>query len=102
MTASSITSSTVTLKTSQGQTVPTTVSYNAATRQATLTPSSSLTYNSSYTATVKGGPTGVKDKAGNALVSDYVWSFTTLSAPDVPVLDLAQSGDSGEPGLERR
>ena len=84
MNASSITSSTVMLKTSQGQTVPTSVSYSPATRQATITPSSSLTYNSTYTATVKGGPTGVKDKAGNALVSDYVWSFTTLPPPTCP------------------
>jgi hypothetical protein len=84
MNASTISSSTVTLKTSQGQSVPATVSYSPATRQATLTPASSLSYNSTYTATVKGGPTGVKDKAGNALVSDYVWSFTTLSPPTCP------------------
>jgi hypothetical protein len=84
MTASSITSSTFKLQTSGGQNVPATVSYNAATRQATLTPNASLSYTTSYTATVKGGSSGVKDKAGNAMVNDYTWSFTTLGPPTCP------------------
>jgi hypothetical protein len=46
-----------------------------------LTPSSTLAGATTYTATVTGGAAGVKDTAGNALVSDRVWSFTTgLSA----------------------
>ncbi|MEI9808760.1 MAG: Ig-like domain-containing protein [Bacteroidota bacterium] len=36
-----------------------------------------------YTVTVKGGASGVKDAAGNALVNNYTWSFTTMVAPDV-------------------
>jgi hypothetical protein len=84
MNASSITSSTFTLRTAQGNSVAATVAYNASTRQATLTPSASLSYSSTYTATVKGGASGVKDKAGNALPSDYTWSFTTLPPPTCP------------------
>ena len=42
-----------------------------------LTPSVALANSSSYTATVKSGAAGVKDLAGNALASDYNWSFTT-------------------------
>jgi hypothetical protein len=42
-----------------------------------------LSYNTVYTATLKGGATGIKDLAGNALASDYSWSFTTAPPPDL-------------------
>ena len=54
------------------------ISVNGTT--ATLTPSSALATTTSYTVTVVGGAGGVKDAAGNALASNYSWSFTT-SAP---------------------
>jgi hypothetical protein len=57
--------------------VPATVTLNAAGTIATLTPTSSLAASTTYTATVKGGTSGVKDLAGNPLVQDKVWSFTT-------------------------
>jgi hypothetical protein len=44
---------------------------------ATLDPASDLEPDTTYTATVKGGNSGVKDPAGNALVADKTWSFTT-------------------------
>jgi len=71
-----LTKSTFTL-TKQGSTTPlgATMRYDAKT--ATLQPSPTLNRNTTYTATVKGGANGVKDKAGNALASDKVWSFTT-------------------------
>ena len=47
---------------------------------ATFTPSSALASSTTYTATLVGGASGVKDLAGNALVSSFTWSFTT-SAP---------------------
>ncbi|HYQ91373.1 MAG TPA: Ig-like domain-containing protein, partial [Candidatus Competibacteraceae bacterium] len=62
--------------------VPATVSYNASTRTATLTPSANLAGSTTYTATVKSG--GVKDLAGNALnnpPADVSWSFTTEEQP---------------------
>jgi Tol biopolymer transport system component len=42
----------------------------------TLTPSSKLDANKTYTAKIKGGATGVKDLADNPL-SDFSWTFTT-------------------------
>ena len=47
---------------------------------AVFTPASDLASNTTYTATIT---TGARDLAGNALASDYVWSFTTGAAPDV-------------------
>jgi len=65
--------------TKQGSTTPiaAAVSYDATTNKVTLKPSSSLAANTKYTATVKGGTSGAKDKAGNPLASNKVWSFTT-------------------------
>jgi hypothetical protein len=71
MDASTITTSTFTLM--QGSTfVSGTVSYVGTT--ATYIPSSNLSSNTTYTATIT---TGAKDLAGNTLVNNYVWSFTT-------------------------
>ena len=62
--------------------VPATITTIAG--QITLTPSFSLTGLTSYTATITGGSPGVKDLAGNALVSDYVWTFTTAEVDNIP------------------
>ncbi len=80
MLASSITTATVTLV-RQGTTTPVNaaVTYNATTRTVTLNPNGNLAANTLYTATIKGGSTGVKDAAGNALTIDKVWTFTTGS-----------------------
>jgi WD40 repeat protein len=72
-----ISTSTLELRNASNALVAATVSYDAASNTATLTPSSALAASSTYTATVKGGTNGVKDLAGNALASDFVWSFTT-------------------------
>jgi hypothetical protein len=82
-----ITTATVTLK--QGATaVLGTVNYAGVT--AVFTPASILADGTTYTATVT---TGAKDLAGNALASDYVWSFRTLvtipSGPPAVGLGLA-------------
>ncbi len=37
-----------------------------------------------YTVTITGGSGGVKDAVGNALVSNFVWSFTTGTGPTCP------------------
>jgi hypothetical protein len=69
-----ITATTFTLE--QGTTpVPGTVIYVGLV--ATFMPLSDLTVNTTYTATIT---TGVKDIDGNALVSNQVWSFTTITA----------------------
>jgi hypothetical protein len=79
----SVTSSTFVLRDQGGVLIPATVSYDAATRTATLATTAGLLAQTTYIATVSGGVSGVKDLAGNALASDFVWSFTT-GAPTPP------------------
>ena len=55
------------------------VTYNSATRTATLAPNVALIAGVTYTARVLGGSVGVTDLAGNPLASDHTWSFTTAS-----------------------
>ncbi|WP_242044579.1 DUF4082 domain-containing protein [Anabaena azotica] len=75
-----INSNTFELRNSNNSLITATVTYNAGNNTATLTPSSFLAASTTYTATIKGGATGVKDSAGNALVSNYTWTFTTGAA----------------------
>ena len=63
--------------------VPATVSYNAAQRLIRLHPDSALQSSITYTVKIKGGAGGVADQAGNPLVADSSWSFTT-AAPRSP------------------
>jgi hypothetical protein len=59
-----------------------------------LTPPAALAYGQTFTATVKGGAAGarVKDTAGNALATSYVWSFTTEPAPP-PILLIGSTAN---------
>ena len=60
-----------------------TVGYDAANHIAIFTTSSpTIASNATFNVTIKGGATGVKDLAGNALAIDKAWSFTTGSAAD--------------------
>lgn len=77
-----VSTSTFVLKTATGATVPATVSYNAATRTATLDPSASLAADQKYTATLIGGTSGIRDAAGTPLATTS-WTFTTGPAPVV-------------------
>ncbi len=72
-----------------GVTVATTLSYYEATgvKRATLTPTSALASSTTYTIFVRGGASGIKDPAGNALAADVTSSFTT-AAPGFPVYSL--------------
>ncbi len=81
LTASTVTTGTVLLM-DGSTTVATSVSYNATNRTATLTPNSALANSKTYTIVVKGGASGIKDLAGNALVSDVTSVFTTVAASD--------------------
>ncbi len=69
------------LRNEAGALVPSDVTYNAAARTATLSPRSPLAWATTYTATVKGGPAGFADVAGNPLAQDRTWSFTTAAPP---------------------
>lgn len=67
-----------------------TMSYSGV--NAVFTPSNVLANSTNYTATVT---TGAKDLAGNALASDYVWSWTTGAAADTtaPTVILVNPAD---------
>src|SRR5438309_2077497 len=84
-----ITTETFTLK--QGTTaVAGTVSYAGVT--ATFTPASALAPLTTFTAVVS---TGARDLAGNALVTDFGWSFTTGATPDTtpPIVSATVPAD---------
>ena len=74
-----VTSSTFELRTAASVLVPATVSFSSSTRVATLVPTAPLVASSVYTVTIRGGATDprIKDIAGNALVANATWSFTT-------------------------
>ncbi|HWR81745.1 MAG TPA: ice-binding family protein [Candidatus Deferrimicrobium sp.] len=77
MLASSISPTSFTVKGPGVTPVAGAVSYDAANNRALFVPSSDLAPATSFTATIT---TLAKDVAGNALASNYVWSFTTLAA----------------------
>jgi hypothetical protein len=79
MDPTTITTSTFQLVNSSNVAVPASVTYNNSTQTATLAPSTSLSLATTYTATVHGGSSGVKDLSGNTLASDFSWSFSTWS-----------------------
>ena len=75
----SLTSATLSLapSSSLGTPVPALITYDALTQIASINPSANLTASTAYTATVLSGTTGAKDLAGNAMLSDKIWVFTT-------------------------
>jgi hypothetical protein len=79
MDATSLTTSTFTLKDSLSNPVAGTVSYNSGNTTATFTPSAPLAYSTTYTATIS---TGAKASDGKPLAAAVSWSFTTGVAPD--------------------
>jgi hypothetical protein len=100
MDPATITGSTFTLL-KQGATTPVEaqVSYDSATKKATLDPSVDLEAGATYTATLKGGASGVKDAAGNPLAEDKTWSFSTAAAPPPPDTTAPDTAiDSGPSG----
>lgn len=82
-----------TLSVTSGAAVSGLVSYDALTHIASFNPSSNLVGSpaTNYTATVKGGVTGVKDLAGNAMAADKTLRFSTNASTCVaaPVLGAA-------------
>jgi hypothetical protein len=77
----SVSTSSFALTTAAGAPVPASVSYDAATRSAVLDPVDPLQVSTSYRAVLRGGPSGLRDVAGNALAADYEWTFTTFTCP---------------------
>jgi hypothetical protein len=79
MDPASINATTIELRDAANQVVSAAVGYDIPSHAASLAPATALAHSTQYTTTVKGGTTDprVKDLAGNALSSDYIWSFTT-------------------------
>jgi hypothetical protein len=76
MDASTITAASFTVTGPASASVNGAVAYDATTRTCTFVPTTALAAGTSYSATVT---TGCKDVAGNAMVSNYVWTFETAS-----------------------
>lgn len=76
-----VTPSTVTLTSAAGAVVPAVVT-QGANDTWTLTPNAALSNDTRYTVAVTGGPTAVRDLAGNPLTSSS-WSFLTGPAPTI-------------------
>jgi len=71
-------------ETLSGTAVTGTVSYSGV--NAVFIPLNNLTNDTTYTATIKGGASGAKDLAGNALAADKVWSWTTVEETTPPTV----------------
>ncbi|MGN6615702.1 MAG: DUF4082 domain-containing protein, partial [Ilyomonas sp.] len=87
--ASTVSNTSITLTNPSGSAVASTVTYNASTFTAILTPSSPLAYSKKYTVKVNGGSSvpAIKDVAGNILAQDLVFTFTTSAPPPPPPTD---------------
>src|SRR5205085_6587545 len=81
MDQTTISSSTFELRDPSNTPVPASVTYDASTQTATLTPSTALRPSAIYAARVVGGANGVTDSAGNPLAATASWSFTTAAPP---------------------
>jgi methionine-rich copper-binding protein CopC len=98
MNAGTINGTTFVLSSGAGQ-VAANVSYDTATRVATLSPSAALASGTLFTATVLGGANGVKDSAGNALAANRVWTFTTTGTDLTPPTVVLTSPTNGVTGV---
>jgi hypothetical protein len=63
-----------------------------------LHPTSPLQYSATYSATVLGGASGVKDSGGNPMASTFTWSFSTKTCPCSIFPATATPESAGGPG----
>ena len=80
-----------------GVAVSGTVSYEAASQVLSFKPTAAAGFAAgrTFTATIVGGATGVKDLAGNAMAANRVWSFTTGTAPCLTAVNLGTAASFG-------
>ncbi len=96
-TVNGVSASTFTLKnTATGAAVTGTVTRNGTTSQWILDPGVTLANDTRYTATLSGGPTRIRDLAGNPLATTS-WTFLTGPAPTVS----SRTPASGATGVSR-
>lgn len=98
MDPASINASSFTLQSSSGP-APGLITFDAASKVAVLRPFSPLTQGLQYTARVKGGGSGVRDSAGNALQSDFTLSFTATSADFTIPIIIASNPANASSGI---
>ncbi len=108
----SVTGSTFELRDPMDVLVPAAVAYNTTAQKAVLEPVAPLASSTNYTATIRGGVSGVKDLAGNPLTGDFSWSFSTpatsngsyslWSAATVPGVPDSGPDDAVELGVKFR
>ena len=91
MNAATIDAATFTLNGPSGA-VAGAVTYNSTGSVATFTPSTSLAYDTLYTATIT---TGAQNVAGEGLVSSYTWTFTTIVSPLLVLSTLPVNAATG-------
>ena len=77
-----VSAGTFVLKNAAGATVPAAVTYNATTRTATLDPAAALAADTTFTATLVGGTSAIRDSAGTPLAT-VSWTFLTGPAPAI-------------------
>ncbi|MBT2567810.1 S8 family serine peptidase [Arthrobacter sp. ISL-85] len=77
-----VSAGTFVLKNAAGATIAATATYNSATRTATLDPAANLAADVTYTATLVGGVSAIRDAAGTPLTTTS-WTFTIGPAPTV-------------------
>lgn len=90
----SITTGTFRLFDATSNELPATVTYNATTFTATLTPALPLNDLATLTARLIGGTNGVKDPYGNSLTNDYTWIFTAAAVPPTMANLLPPAGQA--------
>jgi PKD repeat protein len=100
MDPATITTQTLRLQSAAGSVVQARITYDSTSSTATLNPDADLAADTAYTATVSGGPAGVKDSAGNALAADRTWTFRTEAAAiPAPTASFTASPTSGSAPL---
>ena len=99
MESSTVTTSTFTLtRTGTSDPLAAQVTYDSASKTATLDPSANLSGSTNYTAVIKSGSNGMKDLQGNSLAQDFSWTFMpcdggiVLSAQSVEPLGIVICG----------
>jgi hypothetical protein len=97
--AATVNGSTITLQDAKNNAVAATVTYNAGTFAAVLTPVSRLATLTSYTVGVS---TGVTDEAGNALAGAFSSTFTTQAPVTTPPTVSSESPVNGATGVGLR
>ncbi|HEY7116440.1 MAG TPA: DUF4082 domain-containing protein [Tepidisphaeraceae bacterium] len=85
MDATSITTSTVQLRDSSNAPVSAAVTYDPATRTATIDPTGTLNLNRTYKVVVKSGAAGVHSTGGNLLAADFNSTFRTWATPPISI-----------------